>query len=170
VCSRNLIRSILFSCVALSCLIPGAHAEPLFERPVGLEQDVEFWRRVFMEIDTNQAFLHDSRHLEVIYEVVQVPENATPSIRRRIADLARERFKKSLQRIAKSDRASLDITDQRVLDLWPEDITAAELKEAAKRIRFQGGLADRFLEGLQRSGAWKPHIKAELVTACGIVI
>jgi membrane-bound lytic murein transglycosylase D len=162
VCSRNLIRSILFSCVALSCLIPGAHAEPLFERPVGLEQDVEFWRRVFMEIDTNQAFLHDSRHLEVIYEVVQVPENATPSIRRRIADLARERFKKSLQRIAKSDRASLDITDQRVLDLWPEDITAAELKEAAKRIRFQGGLADRFLEGLQRSGAWKPHIKAEL--------
>jgi len=148
--------------VALSCLISGAQAAPLFERPAGLEQDVDFWRRVFTEIDTHQAFLHDSRHLGVIYEVVQVPENATQSIRRRIADLARERFKKSLQRIVKSNRASLDIADQRVLDLWPEDITNAELKEAAKRIRFQGGLADRFLEGLQRSGAWKPHINTEL--------
>ena len=43
-----------------------------FERPKGLEQDVEFWRKVFTEIDTNQAYLHDSRHLEVVYEVVQM--------------------------------------------------------------------------------------------------
>ena len=109
-----------------------------------------------------RLFLHDSRHLDVIYEVVDIPEDASPTIRRRIADLARERFRKSLRRIAKSDRQNLAFADQRVLDLWPADVTDKELLDAAKRIRFQGGLADRFKEGLQRSGAWKPHIKAEL--------
>jgi membrane-bound lytic murein transglycosylase D len=139
-----------------------AEAETLFERPPGLEQDIEFWRRVFTEIDTNQAFLHDSRHLEVIYEVVQVPEDASPTIRRRIADLARERYRKTLKKLASSDRKNLDVVAQRVLDMWPDDVTSKELKAAAERIRYQGGLADRFKEGLERSGAWKPHIEAEL--------
>jgi membrane-bound lytic murein transglycosylase D len=144
------------------CWVASAQAEALFERPPGLEQDVEFWRRVFTEIDTNQAFLHDSRHLEVIYEVVQVPDDASATIRRRIADLARERYRKVLRKLAVSDRSNLDAIEQRVLDMWPDDVSSAELKEAVGRIRFQGGLSDRFREGLERSGAWKPHIIAEL--------
>jgi membrane-bound lytic murein transglycosylase D len=133
-----------------------------FARPAGLEQDVEFWRRVFTEIDTNQAFLHDSRHLEVIYEVVQIPEDASQSRRRRIADIARERYRKILTKLAASDRKKLGVIEQRVLNMWPEDVTSAELKDAAKRIRFQGGLSDRFRDGLIRSGAWRAHIEAEL--------
>ncbi len=162
--NSNKFRLFVLICISLSALgwTVSASAAELFERPAGLEQDVDFWRRVFTEIDTNQAFLHDSRYLEVIYETVTIPEGASSSIRRRIADLARERYRKTLKSIANSDRSSLNSAEQRVLNMWPADITDKELREAAKRIRFQGGLADRFKEGLQRSGAWKPHIKSEL--------
>ncbi|HJP05265.1 MAG: lytic transglycosylase [Chromatiales bacterium] len=137
-------------------------AKDPFERPAELETDISFWRRVFAEIDSNQAFLHDSRHLDIVYETVHIPENATPTRRRRIADLARARYRKALNKLAKGDRNNLNGEEKRILLLWPADISNKELKQAAKRIRFQQGLADRFVEGLKRSGAWKPHIKEQL--------
>jgi membrane-bound lytic murein transglycosylase D len=97
-----------------------------------------------------------------VYEVVQIPDDASSSRRRRIADIARERYRKILQKLAASDRRDLGVIEQRVLDLWPEDVTSADLREAAKRIRFQGGLSDRFRDGLARSGLWRDHIEAEL--------
>lgn len=42
------------------------------------------------------------------------------------------------------------------------DIVYEGLEIPAGRIRYQQGLADRFREGLERSGLWRSHVETEL--------
>ncbi|MEC9375491.1 MAG: LysM peptidoglycan-binding domain-containing protein [Pseudomonadota bacterium] len=153
-------RKLNFLLLLIFFVFP-VYGNSLFQTPEGLEEDVEFWLKVFTNINTNQAFLHDSRYLGVIYEVIQIPKDASSSDRRRIADLAKDRYRNILKEIS-SDKSNLNDNQQRVLKLWPKDVTSDELYEASKRIRYQGGMSDRFLDGLQRAGAWRSYINAEL--------
>ena len=90
---RN-IRCYLKTIILMVLLAPAVvWADVDFERPPALEPDIAFWRQVFAEITSDQALLHDSRHLNVVYEVVEIPENSSPTRRRRIADLSRERYR-----------------------------------------------------------------------------
>jgi membrane-bound lytic murein transglycosylase D len=60
----------------LLCCATGARAETgLLPRPTALEPAVRFWSRVFTEVDTRSGFLHDDRHLNVVYETVGWPED-----------------------------------------------------------------------------------------------
>lgn len=146
----------------LACLLTSAlRAEP-FPRPPELAADIDFWRQVFAEIDSNQAFLHDSRHLDVIYATISFPPGASAADRRRIADRHRDKYSALLKQFAAAPMAPLDAEQQRVRALWPEATTPAEFREAARRVRLQQGLADRFLSGLKRSGAWRPYIDEQL--------
>jgi membrane-bound lytic murein transglycosylase D len=56
-----------------------------------------------------------------------------------------------------------------VLALWPADVDNATLSAAVKQIRYQQGLRNRFLEGLERSGRWRDYIEDEL-SALGVPI
>ena len=47
---------------------------------------------------------------------------------------------------------------QRILALWPKDVTSATLRRAASHVRFQLGQSDKFAAGLVRSGAWIDYI------------
>ncbi len=60
------LAGLLLCCVAVA-------QESLFPRPAGLEPDINFWRRVYTEIDTSSGFVHDSRHLGVVYRTLSFP-------------------------------------------------------------------------------------------------
>ena len=166
VLSRRKLSIFLKNLVLLVLIVPAvAQSADVFERPESLKDDIAFWRQIFSEVSSQQALLHDSRYLGVIYEVVEIPENASPSRRRRIADLSRERYRTILKKFGAGERDNLNGEERRVLALWPEGTADAEFADAAKRIRFQQGLSDRFLAGLKRSGAWKPYIKEQLADA-----
>ena len=109
--------------------------------------------------------MHDNRYLGVVYETVSIPPNASSRTRGKVADRARGRYRKILNKLAEGKRTGLSAEEQRVLELWPPDVTNSELRAAAKRIRFQQGLSDRYLAGLKRSGAWQPYIKVHLAEA-----
>ncbi|MFQ5634080.1 MAG: LysM peptidoglycan-binding domain-containing protein [Gammaproteobacteria bacterium] len=158
-----ILHRSLAGLLVLAVTLPLA-AETL-PRPSGLEPNIAFWRTVFAEVTSAQALVHDNRVLEVVYETVDLPENAGARQRRRIADKARRKYRTILQQLANGDRHGLTSEQRRVLALWPEDVSAGELRAAAKRIRFQQGLADRFREGLIRSGRWQDHIRASLAEA-----
>lgn len=161
---RNGFAGVMLLLILLAGGFAQAADEPegAFARPAVLEPDIRFWRKVFTEIDSDQAFLHDSRYLHVIYETVRIPPGARARDRRRIADQVRDRYRKTLKLLATGKRDGLDAEQRRILELWPADVSNEELREAAKRIRFQQGLADDFRAGLQRAGAWQPHIKEQL--------
>ena len=166
---RKTIQNWLLIIAALAAMlvaIPSVatEADP-FPRPVGLEADITFWRNIFGSVTSEQALLHDNRHLGVVYETVSIPPNASPRTRGKVADRARGRYRKILNALADGKRTGLSVDEQRVLDLWPADVTNTELRAAAKRIRFQQGLSDRYLAGLKRSGAWQRYIKQRLTEA-----
>ena len=141
---------------------PRPHADEPMPRPSALERDVQFWIRVYSQIDTNAGFLHDQYNLGVVYDTLRFAPNSPPAERQRQVDAARNRYAAALRRIADAGDGTLAADDQRIKDLWGPEGSAARLRSAVEDIRFQLGQADRFRSGLVRSGAWETHIAETL--------
>jgi len=133
-----------------------------FPRPPGIEPQIRFWTRVYSEVDRAGGLIHDSFQMDVVYEVIRLPEGLSRRARERHVERAKDRYVAILRKLAKGKRTQLSAEEARVLALWPEGVSNATLKSAAKRIRFQLGQADRFREGLERAGQWAPHIRMSL--------
>lgn len=159
---KGLLHGLSGCLLTAALLLSTALAADPFARPAELEPDIAFWRNVFATIDSSQAYLHDSRHLDIVYETVDIPAGSSARARRRIADKRRDHYRKVLKSLAKKAPAKRSREESRVAALWPAATDADEFAAAAKRIRFQQGLADRFRAGLQRSGAWRPYIQQQL--------
>ena len=138
-----------------------------FPLPAELEPDVQFWVDIFSLYSTDQGVLHDSRHLGVVYEIIDFEPEHDRRERRKITNARRDRLKEILDKLANGSRDNLGPDEAAVLALWPADVASAELAAARNRIRYQQGLSDRFREGLARSGRWRDYIVAEL-TALGV--
>ena len=70
-------------------------------RPPELERDVQFWIRVYTEIDTNAGFLHDQYNLGVVYETLHFgPNTSAARARAHRSTAARVRIIAALKRIA----------------------------------------------------------------------
>jgi len=144
-----------------------AAADGPMPRPPQLEHDVQFWVRVYTQIDTNSGYLHDQYNLGIVYETLHFAPDMTPSERQRQVDAEREHVAAALRRGADAGGAPLSPEDQRIKDLWGAEATPARLRSAVDDIRFQLGQADRFRAGLVRSGAWETHI-AETLANLGL--
>ena len=140
---------------------PTLAADGAMPRPAALEPDVQFWIRVYTQIDTNAGFLHDQYNLAVVYETLHFAPDASQSAREHEVDTHRERIAAALRRIAAAGEAPLAEEDQHIKDLWGS-ASLGRLHEAVDDIRFQLGQADRFRAGLIRAGAWETHIAEAL--------
>jgi membrane-bound lytic murein transglycosylase D len=156
----------LLCCLGIAS-VWAADSSPVMPRPPELERDVQFWIRVYSEVDTNGGFLHDQYNLGVVYETLHFAPNTPPHERERIVDQARSRYAAALRRIAAAKDGPLADEDQHIKDMWGAEGTPSRLLEAIDDIRFQLGQADRFREGLVRSGAWETHI-AETLANLGL--
>ena len=151
----------LFSCrfafslllLQFSLLLPlqsFAQDAALFPRPAELEPAISFWVRVYTEVDTQSGFLHDSLHLDVIYTDMR--------LNRRQIEARRSQIQEDLRVLATGRRDQLNDSQREILSLWPIDVSNQTLRAAASNVRWQLGQSDRFLGGLQRSGAYRQHI------------
>jgi membrane-bound lytic murein transglycosylase D len=155
-----------FVVTTLFLLVSGmafANDAALFPKPAELERDVNFWVSIFTEYSTREGVLHDNRNLAVVYEKIDLPENASRRTRNRLSKDRRQYYQKILRALANGKRDQLSADEYRVLEMWPADVSNKELAAAAGRIRFQLGLSDRFREGLKRSGRWREHVNAEFM-------
>jgi membrane-bound lytic murein transglycosylase D len=136
-------------------------AQETFPMPAELQRDVDFWIDIFSHYKTSQGVLHDNRNLAVVYERVDLPANMARRDRQRHVAQRREHYQSILRTLAQGARDNLGDEQARVLALWPQDVSNATLGAAAKQIRYQQGLRDRFQEGLVRSGRWRDYIEDE---------
>ena len=144
-----------------------ADSDTVMRRPPELDRDVKFWVRVYTEVDTNGGFIHDQYNLGVVYATIRFEPNTSPHQRQRIVDAAKDRVIAALRRIAAAKDGPLSDDDQRIKGMWGTEGTPSRLLEAVDDVRFQLGQADRFKEGLIRSGAWETHI-AETLANLGL--
>jgi len=165
--AASVLACVLWGLGALTCAQPAAAADDPMPRPPQLERDVQFWIRVYTQIDTNGGLLHDQYNLAVVYETLHFEPDAPSTERQHEVDSTRARYAAALRRIADAGDSPLSADDQRIKDLWGAEGTPARLRTAVDDIRFQLGQADRFRAGLVRSGAWKTHI-AETLANLGL--
>ena len=65
---------ILSIILVTSLLTLDAQARPGdFPRPAGIEPQIRFWTRIYSEIDRAGGLLHDSTHMDVVYEALRLP-------------------------------------------------------------------------------------------------
>jgi membrane-bound lytic murein transglycosylase D len=152
---------LVFSALAALWPARGAAQEQLFPRPPALEPRIEFWRRVYSEVGTEGGLIHDFDHLGVVYGVVRFPGLEGRAFDREVEE-ARDDTAAILRRLARGVREDLSADEGRVLGAWPPGVSNATLAEAAKRVRFQRGQADKFRAGIARSGAWEAYIRGVL--------
>jgi membrane-bound lytic murein transglycosylase D len=129
--------------------------------PPQLQRDVNFWVRVYTQVDTNSGYLHDQYDLAVIYDTLHFPAGSSPRERQRIVNDARDHYVAELRRIAAGE-GPLSAEDEHIKALWGAQATPERLLEATDDIRFQLGQANRFRDGLIRSGAWQQDIAEAL--------
>jgi len=155
---------ILLASLVVSFLAPiaASSAESLLERPAGLEPAVQFWKRVYSEVDTNGGLIHDSEYLDVVYSVMRFPEGLSRRSREQRVEKEKRRIRGILGSLARGQRSGLSSAEAEVLARWPRDVSNDTLRHAASRLRFQLGQANKFRAGLIRSGAWIDHIEQTL--------
>lgn len=149
---RNRSRYLLLVAVIGLSPLSLAQSGELFPRPASLEPAIQFWIKVYTEVDTRHGFLHDAVNLAVIYD--SVPQS------RRDREARREQIQEDLRILGTGQRNRLTASQKEILALWGEDVADETLRAAASSVRFQLGQSDRFLGGLRRSGAFRPHIES----------
>ena len=75
-----LTRRWVFAALSWLVFAPALAQDNPMPRPPQLERDVQFWIRVYTQIDTNAGFLHDQYNLSVIYDSLHFAPNTTPAV------------------------------------------------------------------------------------------
>lgn len=169
----ELIRtSAIFTLVCLA-LAPGAGspvdaqetaaAEP-FPVYKSIEPNIEFWQRVFGEWRLGQVVVHDRRHPNVVYEVVQLPGEIKQALSREqarfiddLTDVWADRLK-TLERKALGGKQLSDDEKTWALELTTNGGNGA-ITDADEYVRTQRGLRERFLRGLEISYRYDAKIR-----------
>ncbi len=153
--------SIVATFLAL-CLPIRAGADASFPEFENIRPNVTFWIKVYSRYTTSQAIIHDSRHLDIIYDVIDVRPYDAPGARkinRSLTKRAKAKTEAILARLA-ADPSAADPEARRVKGLFGADATAKDFRNARHRVRSQIGQKDRFRSGLVRSGAYIDQIRA----------
>ncbi len=134
--------------------------------PEALLPQVDFWKRVYTEVDSSHGFVHDAWHLNVVYNTIAVPAGTRRQSVRGIGQ-AVSHVATILRNLAHGHRDNPTVEEAHVLAAWPQDVSNATLLEAARNVRFQTGQSDKFKAGLVRSRTWTPFIVSTF-TAAGL--
>ena len=143
----------------------------IFEPPPGLRDRVAFWKEIYTKYTTDQGLIHDSVHLNIVYDSVDFrsihAQYKTPRERRRVKEkLIKEKKAAIAERLSRLHTlTSLDgLTgeDLRIWRLFEHLPGTNKFKEAAskKRIRFQLGQRDKFILGIYYSGRYLKEMES----------
>lgn len=137
-----------------------------FSTPEPLKERVQFWVDIFTKYTTSQGILHDSRHVHIVYEEVDLSsldKIVYPSYRQRyraeqkIIDKQKEKIKDILTKLeGLKSSEGLEGEELRYWKMFESVDEENKFKEASKkgRLRFQLGQSDRFKQGIVYSGKY----------------
>ncbi len=157
---------ILFAAETVSAQVTTASRDA-FPLPEVLKPNVEFWKNVYARYSEREVVIHDSRELHLVYEVVHLDSlfrgaRVSSRLEWKKVDQIKKHYKTILLRLArmrKINLASLRGDERRVAALFGPATTPKQFRDAAKRLRGQSGLRERFRIGLIRSGLYLSRMR-----------
>jgi len=132
----------------------------IFPKPSALEPAVDFWRKTYAVWQRSQVAFHDDRHLDVIYEVMQLPGNVGEGLtseQKEIVNQRRDFWKGQLAALESKLRygAELNASDRQLLAKWENSGKPLSfINGASDRLRSQRGTRERFKRGMEISGRY----------------
>ncbi len=157
---RTILGILVLTGTLVGLLTPGPCPAETFPIPVEIQPAVQFWLSIYTRYDLTQGVVHDSRHPEIIYGVIELEHPDAPNAhrinRRRMRD-ARQTYRRILDRLIASP-ARDDPHLRQIAALFPE-ATPDFLQRAKRRIRCQVGQRDRFHDGLARAAPYIDTIR-----------
>lgn len=149
-----------------------AHADPdpfpdpsRFPVPEAYERNVQFWMRVYGEWSDSQMAIHDSQNMDVVFEVVDFPDEnsllrsaAQASLKQKISGI------KQILLDLDADRNAVNKSPEhkRISDLYKNNYDPDKFRKAADNLRVQQGIKDRFERGLEQMTRYVNQIKVVL--------
>ncbi len=142
-----------------------------FTVPKGLRKNVNFWKIVYSKYTSDQVIIHDKKHLNVIYAVLDFSDikNSRFSyrkqrrIRRDKVAKAKHKYRRILNKLAKYNVKTDKLTaeEKRIYDLFSTIDEPNKFIKATgyRRVRAQTGQRDRFIKGLKTSGLYLNEIE-----------
>src|SRR5262249_39699463 len=117
----------------------------------GLENRVEFWKKVFTQYGKDDIVIHDRVHVNLIYDVAD-----ESNVETKLTDV---------DHALKAIQASLDTPDGDTLSLTAKQIrdamvaadiplTKSSLDQLIENVHTQRGIKERFRDGVVRSGRY----------------
>ncbi len=160
------VRRLLTASALCACLVlqgtGSIRAAELFPAYPVIAANVAFWRDVYGKYTTRQGVLHDSLHLDIVYEVIPLDGTAKRSDRaknRKRVKGARTKWRNILSGLA-NGRAPASSEERRVHKLFlKRNMNRQAIAKAIGRIRLQKGQKDRFRQGVINSGAYLKRIE-----------
>lgn len=131
--------------------------QALFPVDYKMEKRVEFWKKVFTQMNNDQGMFHDSTDLELVYSWLNLGDKNNKTRDRFIKN---EQYKliNSLKEIYKKKGQKLTKTENKIFSNLGKH-RLKEIPKLIKNIRFQRGMADKYIEGLKRSLKYSKLIK-----------
>lgn len=142
-----------------------------FAIPKGMEERVSFWVDIYSNYTTDQGLLHDSEHVHLVYEDVDLTDimkneslsdHQKSRLRSKRVKDAKAAIRDRLKRLAKvKDPKDLKGEDLRYWKLFERVNEKNKFIRASKdgRLRFQLGQRDRFIQGIYYSGRYLPDME-----------
>ncbi len=150
--------------------LPHQVGKELFPKPRSIQAAVNFWKSIYAEYSTQHVVIHDKRHLDRVYAVL----NFKGLQERGFSDQELYRFKKERvkEKMAEVDSIlkyldeirgtaqPLRLAERKIWKMWEflgDD--PRRFAKAREELRSQTGLRNRFAEAVQRSGAYLAHME-----------
>ncbi len=128
-----------------------------FTIPEALNPQIEFWKKVFSEYETDQVIIHDNRYVNVIYDIVSLKSNYESRYRKKVSGIVGD-YRSRLEKMAEywDTPEQMTLEEKRIRRLFETipDNPLYPQKDAFMRVRGQVGQANRFAEGIARSGRY----------------
>jgi membrane-bound lytic murein transglycosylase D len=154
---------VKIACVQLLLFsISNSWNNSLFPVPENLEDNVTFWKTIYTKVSLQEGLLHDRDYPLIIYDTLQVGYATGKKL-----DVLLSKHKKKIASIIKAVKTKSYNQwgdEEKKLATLFKNAPKGALDSAEHRIRFQLGQKERFLDGLQRSGAYIDTIKAILLS------
>lgn len=138
-----------------------------FPVPEVLEPNVEFWKNIYARYSTKEVVIHDSEDLGIIYEVVHLDSlfhgiHVSERLQWKSIERIKDDYRNLLLNLAQRRSLSpehLTREERRIAALFGHRLSRDRLRRAARNVRAQSGLRERFREGLIRSGLYLQRMR-----------
>lgn len=131
-----------------------------FPRYQIIRDNVSFWEKIYIKYSINEAVIHDSQDLSKIYEVLPLLDDSLPASQRINANARKAAIAKYEKLLIKLARHSPSTSEEkRIAALFDAKNRSAQMRKAARQVRIQTGLKERFIEGVERSAQYLPEMK-----------